>query len=360
MSEAPQKARIGVVALLVGVAALCFFALLFSRERGVEPAGVPAPAAGTETRGEAFAFPSHLRIGTYNLHNFRDEHRFSAEGRFRSFAPKPDAEKQAVYRTILEARPDILAVQEIGGEEWLDELAEALARRGLAFPYRALLCGADSRNRMAILSRVPFSKTIEIAATKKLARGLLGVVVPVSGGGLLHVYCVHLKSKVSSDPDDPECDARRRREARFIRRLIDFRVEDEKTAEKIPASQKFTVPAALKKNPPALFALVGDFNDDPGSSPLRALEASSFASALPAKDSCGSAITYANPRREYFHAFDRIFVSPEIYGKYYVPASAKIADFPWAAAGSDHRLVYADFDFSGAARRSRQPREEKN
>ena len=63
-------------------------------------------------------------------------------------------------------------------------------------------------------------------------------------------------------------------------------------------------------------------------------------------------MTFFNPHRGYFHTFDRIFASPELFKKYYVPASAKIAEFPWSQTASDHRLVYADFDFSKAGRRS--------
>lgn len=345
MSGHARNIRLTLTCLLAFFAVLCFAAHFFSR------AGTADAAAPAGTPAERFEFPTRLRLGTYNLHNFRDENRYSREGKFLYKSPKPDREKRALYRTILEARPDILAVQEIGGEPWLDELAESLARSGLAFPYRALLDGEDKFNRLAILSRVPFSRTIEISAPRKLTRGLLGIVVPVAGGKNFYVYCVHLKSKLSSDPDDPECARRRLREARYVRRLIDFRVVDEKTAAKIPASLKVAVPANMKKNAPELFALVGDFNDDPASAPLRPLEAETFARGLPARDSAGGAFSYLNPRREYFHAFDRILVSPEIFKKFYVPESAKIADFPWAADASDHRLVYADFDFSGTVRR---------
>lgn len=138
-----------------------------------------------------------------------------------------------------------------------------------------------------------------------------------------------------------------------MRRLIDFRVEDEKKAEKIPSSVRFRVPASLKKNPPKYFVLVGDFNDVPGSAPLSAFEALSFARALPARDGNGGANTFFNAYRGYFFTFDRIFVSPAVFRTAYVPDSAKIADFPWARAASDHSLVYADFDFSGTQRRKK-------
>jgi endonuclease/exonuclease/phosphatase family metal-dependent hydrolase len=181
---------------------------------------------------------------------------------------------------------------------------------------------------------------------------LLGVVVPVADGKLLVVYNVHLKSKVSSDPDDPESNERRSREARYVRRLIEYNVCEEKTAEKIPASVRARMPSRMEFAPPELFLLLGDFNDVPASKPLASLEVESFARSLPARNDTGGILTFFNPQRGYFHTFDRIFASPEIFKKYYVPSSAKIAEFPWSQTASDHRLVYADFDFLSAERRS--------
>ena len=337
-----KNLRLTLCFLLLSVALLCCgsMALRFFAEKRVSvscPEDVPA---------SLFEFPERLRVATYNLHNFRDENRFSEKGEFRYKYPKTDKEKNALYRTILEVRPDVLAVQEIGGDAWADELAETLARRGLAFPYRVCLEGGDEYNRLAILSRVPFFREIKIPAPKKLTRGLLGVVIPVDGGNLLHVYNVHLKSKVSSDPDDPECNERRSREARYVRRLIEFNISDEKSAAKVPASVRLEAPRHWKKSPPELFLLLGDFNDVPRSDSLAALEAESFARALDAKNENGGVLTYFNPRRGYFFTFDRIFASPKLFRKYYVPASARIAEFSWSQAASDHRLVYADFDFS--------------
>lgn len=349
-----KELRFSLTALLAVTAVLCAAAIFFRSENPAPSALAredfsPAPA-GTPA---VFEFPSRLRVATYNLCRYRDDNRFSEKGKFLYKYPKPEKEKAALMRTVLEVRPDVLAVQEIGGNAWLDEFADALGRAGLPFPYRALLEGRDKYNRIAVLSRVPFSKTVKIAAPAKLTRGLLGVVIPLAGGESLYVYNVHLKSKVSSDPDDPESTRRRSREARFVRRLIDFRVEDEKKAEKIPSSVRFRVPASLKKNPPKYFVLVGDFNDVPGSAPLSAFEALSFARALPARDGNGGANTFFNPYRGYFFTFDRIFVSPAVFRTAYVQESAKIADFPWARAASDHSLVYADFDFSETRRREK-------
>lgn len=341
MMAGQKRLRFTLCFLLLPVAALCFGGMIFRGADGGSQTGgnradsLPAPL---------FDFPQRLRVGTYNLHNFRDENRFSEKGKFRYKHPKTQKEKAALYSTILDVRPDVLAVQEIGGTAWMEELAEALARRGLAFPYRVCLEGGDAYNRLAILSRVPFSKTVEISAPEKLSRGLLGVVIPVAGGHLLHVYNVHLKSKVSSDPDDPECNERRSREARYVRRLIELAVADEKRAAKIPASVR--APELGPKKTPELFLLLGDFNDVPGASSLSALEAESFAQALPAKNAAGGVLTYFNPHRGYFFTFDRIFASPSLFKKFYVPASAKIAEDSRSQIASDHRLVYADFDFS--------------
>lgn len=338
-----RKLRFSLVSLLTAVAALCVIAFYSSAEDLL--AKVPENRAGTPS-GE-FVFPEKLRVATYNLHNFRDENRVNENGVFRYKHPKSEKEKKLLYKTILEVRPDILAVQEIGGKIWLDELAAALAREGLEYPYRVLLEGYDKHNRNAILSRVPFSKTIALKMNRQMTRGVLGIVVPVAGGQLFHVYNVHLKSKVSNEPDDPECVQRRSREARVVRRVVEFGIDDEKLAEKINGAARFVPPQNIaRRKTPKLFVIVGDFNDVPASSPLAPLEAETFATALPAKNDDGGVFTYFNPHHGYFHTFDRLFVSPEIYKKFYVPESAKIAEFSWSQKASDHRLVYADFDFS--------------
>lgn len=323
---------------------VCVGTLFFSESPPAKPpADFPdrAPAPATED----CAFPQKLRIATYNLRNFNTGNRIGDDGKFKYNAPKSEKSKRAVYSVILAVRPDMLAVQEIGGEAWLNELADALERGGLAFPHRIVLNGYDEHHKLAILSRIPFSKTIEIEAREKLTRGLLGVVVSLPDGKSLHLYNVHLKSKRSSNPDDPESANRRLAEARYVRRLIEYGISDEKTAEKIPSSLRFPLPARLKKKGADLFVLTGDFNDVPASKPLAPLEVRRFAQSLDARDSSDGVFTFFNPNRGYFHTFDRIFVSPEVFEKYYVPASAKIADFPWAQAASDHRLVYADFTF---------------
>lgn len=338
-----RKQRFSLVVLLAGVAVLCVGTLLFS-EPSTPTRSVPLREP-TLTSGEESTPLRKLRIATYNLRNFNNSNRIGDDGKFKYNAPKSEKSKRAVYRTILTVRPDILSVQEIGGNAWLNELADSLARDGLVFPYRVVLNGYDEYHKLAILSRIPFSKTIEIQAREKLTRGLLGGVVSLPNGKSLYVYNVHLKSKRSSNPDDPESAKRRLAEARYIRRLVEFGVTDEKTAEKIPASLRFPVPARLKKNGAEFFVLTGDFNDVPASKALGPLEAQKFAQGLDARDSNGGIFTFFNPNRGYFHTFDRIFVSPEIFEKYYIPTSAKIADFPWAQSASDHRLVYADFDF---------------
>lgn len=348
-----KRLRLTLCGLLAFTAALCVAAAFFSEKRISAESTL---AAGT---AKPFEFPERLRVATYNLHNFRDENRFSEKGKFQYKHPKSEKSKEALYRTIIEVRPDVLAVQEVGGAEWLRELAAALERRGLAFPYSVCLEGRDGYNRLAILSRVPFSKTIEIIAPEKLTRGMLGVVIPVSGGSLFHVYNVHLKSKVSADPDDPEGAERRSREARYVRRLIEFDVRDEKTASKIPASVRFPVSERRENVAPEFFVLLGDFNDNPGSKPLASLEVESFARALPAKNEDGGVLTFFNPNRGYFHTFDRIFASPALFKKFYVPESAKIAEFSWSQTASDHRLVYADFDFAGTLRREKNVPDDK-
>jgi hypothetical protein len=55
-----------------------------------------------------------IRIASYNLKNYLIMDRL-VEGKWRKDYPKPEAEKSIIQKNILEVRPDILVIQEIGG-----------------------------------------------------------------------------------------------------------------------------------------------------------------------------------------------------------------------------------------------------
>lgn len=306
-------------------------------------------------------FAETLRVASYNLKRYSGSAYGTNVGG--GTRPKPADECSAVRDVILEVRPDIIAVQEIGDEEWLDKLADDLekAENGIAFPHRILLRGSDRFNRLAVLSRLPFKQKIIIPAPAQiLTRGLLGVEVAVGNGEkAFRLYNIHLKSKISNNKDDPDSNLRREREARCVRSLIETRVADRSEAKRKVFSMVGKAEKLPAGSPVELFAIVGDFNDLPHSKQLESIEDENFAKILPAKaknppsEGAGTEFfTYFHPRSytnaaylKYRGTYDRILVSPSLYKNHYVPESAKIANVPAAKKASDHRLIYADFEF---------------
>jgi len=76
------------------------------------------------------------------------------EGQWRKDYPKPEAEKSIIQKNILEVRPDILVIQEIGGKGFLNELKEDLKELGLDYSYSLLMKGEDPVRLTAVLSQL--------------------------------------------------------------------------------------------------------------------------------------------------------------------------------------------------------------
>ena len=77
---------------------------------------------------------------------------------FSTGAPKPEREKEALRAVIRATNADILAVQEIGGPAFVEELRRDLSGEGLAYPHTATLEGPDPHRRMAFLSKCSRSR----------------------------------------------------------------------------------------------------------------------------------------------------------------------------------------------------------
>jgi mRNA deadenylase 3'-5' endonuclease subunit Ccr4 len=92
-----------------------------------------------------------IRIVTYNLKNYLVMDRL-VEGQWTKNYPKPEAEKSIIQKNILEVRPDILVIQEIGGKDFLNELKNDLNDLGLDYAYSFLMKGSDPIRHTAILS----------------------------------------------------------------------------------------------------------------------------------------------------------------------------------------------------------------
>ena len=283
----------------------------------------------------AIAAPLHaesLRVATYNLENYNLSNR-RVEGRGEPAYPKPEKEKAALRRILHATNADLVALQEIGGADYVRELQRDLAREGRPYPHAAILAGPDAQRQLAVISRKPFRQIHPHARlpiryqdkANEISRGLLAVTLNTSAGELT-LYTLHLKSRITVDSADPGATARRLAEAEAIRAILHA--------------------AHAREAATALVILMGDFNDGPQSATLRQFTHARRQPAfqiLPARDSRGETWTYRNLRHEYYTRSDYILHSPALAP--YLRPPARIADIPDAHTASDHRLVCADMDF---------------
>lgn len=275
---------------------------------------------------------STVRVASWNLRNYLLTDRL-LDGQFHREYPKPETEKTAL-RAVLEAvSPDVLAVQEIGDERFLRELQRDLRTEGLDYPHVAWMAGQDEARHLAVLSRLPFAEVIphETVRTRFLQRdgvvkrGTLEVVFKTQGV-TWRLFNLHLKSRFSDDPEDPESLERRNAEAAAIREIVRVRVEAE------PAIPVF---------------VVGDFNDHRSSRPLRRfleINERPFLEMFPAADDRGDTWTLHYAHEDRYERIDFVLGNP--------PAAALldsggvvIPDSPEMRQASDHRLLSFALDF---------------
>jgi endonuclease/exonuclease/phosphatase family metal-dependent hydrolase len=216
------------------------------RRRGTVPATVslfllaanlPLPAADTFT------------IATYNLENYLNA---PAGNR----PPKSEASREKIRESLLTLKPDVLALQEVGGIDALLELRSALKSAGLDYPHWEFVAGFDTNIHVSVLSRFPFTarhpRTNEGFLLNgrrfRISRGFAEVEIQAGANYKFTLLAAHLKSR-REVPAADEADLREQ-EAILLRGIID---------------------AHLKADPDINLVVLGDFNDVKDSKPIRTL-----------------------------------------------------------------------------------------
>lgn len=278
----------------------------------------------------AKAAPEKLRIATYNLRNYLSMDRL-VEGQFRLDYPKPEAEKTIVRATILQAAPDVLAVQEIGSLAALEELQDDLEQEGLVYDSLFVLEADDDTRRIGALwsSDVSVSPVAHddldfelFGESMRIKRGMLELQIRPQFGPSISVFVLHLKSKYTSDKRDFQSKARRTKEAHAARERILDLVPNPKTSP---------------------FIIAGDLNDQRNSSPVRRflnrgdLEISQI---LEARDESGLIWTHYYKKGGEYSLIDYMLASPGTLIEY--DTRSGIIDRSDYYQGSDHRLVWTD------------------
>jgi endonuclease/exonuclease/phosphatase family metal-dependent hydrolase len=268
-----------------------------------------------------------LTIATYNVENYGPANRLTADG-YRKEYPKPEPEKRALRAVIRGLNADVLVIQEMGGQPYLDELRRDLKTEGIDYPHAALASAADADRHVALLSKRPLKNVTThtdlqfayFSGRETVKRGLLEAMITTAAGDLT-IFAVHLKSRFTERADDPMSAIRRAGEATAIRdRLL----------------KRFPAPAE------ASFIVLGDCNDGRTSKAVAFLQKrgkTEIATLLHGADSRGELWSHAYRREESYSRVDQIFVSPAL-----LPAvqnkAARIYDADGVREASDHRPVF--------------------
>lgn len=242
--------------------------------------------------------------------------------------PKPKLEAASIIEVIRAVAPDILLVQEMGDPAAWAEFKYALRQAGLEYIAEEFLQRGRQNLNLALLSRFPIisrdshiSDSYTIGTAKfPILRGVLDVLIEVQPDYHLRVMGVHLKSKVFHSFGQTEM---RRAESR----LVGGYVRD-----------------VLNKDPNANLVLLGDFNDDPGSLPIR--EVSTYRRQpilhdLRPVDYAGDAWTHISAKDTY-HRIDYVFVSPGLLPEVDITKTFAVRS-PLLEQATDHRPLVATF-----------------
>jgi endonuclease/exonuclease/phosphatase family metal-dependent hydrolase len=274
-----------------------------------------------------------LVLGTYNLENYGPANRRTEQGFERAY-PKPEAEKAAVRQVIADLGADVLGLQEMGAEAYLEELRRDLRREGTDYGYAAVMEAADHDRHLAVLSKRPIKAVRRhavlafayLGGREVVKRGLLEAVVATASGDL-SVFVLHLKSHLTERAEDPEGVERRLAEAAAVRDCI---------------LQEFPDPNQGR------YVVLGDCNDGSHSPTLQRLERRGrriVAVPLAAADERGETWTEVWRRGDRYSELDHILVAPGLLSAA-AGGRARIASGAAVDRGSDHRPVLVRLDFT--------------
>lgn len=259
---------------------------------------VLSPAGAADT-------PEPVTLVFYNLKNYLAMER-RIDGEIVEDAPKPEREVEAVAEAILEMKPDILSVCEIGDASFLEDLRNRLKSGGLDLPHTELVTAASGHNRnLAVLSRFPIADsdsrddyTYAIGDTKlPFQRGVIDTKFVINPQYHLRVIGLHLKSK--REVPDADQALMRLNEARLARKHLDQHFAGE---------------------PGANIVVVGDLNDLRIEPPVKAIQGSfgrdGYLSSLTLSDQYGFRWTHHWSFADSYARFDFALysqgLSPEI------------------------------------------------
>ncbi|MFK7910808.1 MAG: endonuclease/exonuclease/phosphatase family protein [Akkermansiaceae bacterium] len=265
-----------------------------------------------------------VRFLAYNLKNYLTMKRYS-NGKS-GYTSKPEDEIEALVSTIVDSKPDIIGICEIGSPKDLQDLQTRLKDKGLDLPHAHHLLGYDSVRTLAIISKFPIISTgkpekddyVVGKVPFTISRGILDATIQFPNK---KVRClgVHLKSKRPIPQADQEL--MRRAESGLLRAHIND---------------------ILAKEPDTHLLVYGDFNDTKRTPTMRTamgrLNAKVGLIVLNAKDSRGDLWTHHWSREDIYSRFDFVMVSKSL-DPYVDKEGMKVLDPENWEKASDHRAI---------------------
>ena len=297
-------------------------------EAPTAPPADPAPPKTTPANA-AVATTAGLRFITYNVENWLTMDRYIDRQKVPS-TPKPEKEKQTAVKILCRHQPDVLGLCEIGTREDLAELQARLKQGGLDLPHSHYAGGADETRHLGLLSRFPLAGTATPAkldyqlngTSYGMNRGILDATIEARGK-TYRFLGVHLKSQREVEEGDQG--KMRLQEAHLLRAHVD---------------------SILAADPKARLVVYGDFNEDWGTPPLKAIVGTfntpGYLTAIRAKDRMGTHWTHYWELHDSYSRLDYITVSQTLRRDTDFENSRIIDDPDWHDA-SDHRPVMAVF-----------------
>ena len=286
-----------------------------------------APLAGAET----------FRVATYNVESYLAEPTPTRPA-------KLAAAKAKVRESILALKPDVLALQEIGGTNALLELRDSLKAEALDLPYWECVCGFDTNIHVAILSRFPFTArhpytndSFLLSGRRfRVSRGFGEVEIQVNTNYSFTLLVAHLKSKRAiAQADESEM---RLEEAKLLREKVD---------------------ACLAARPNANLVVLGDLNDTKDSASTRAVigrgkyklvdtrpaerNGDNAPSPNPAWEPRNVTWTHYYGKEDSYARIDYVLLSPGM-AREWVTNDTYVLTIPNWGVGSDHRPIVATFE----------------
>ncbi len=276
--------------------------------------------------GAGLASAESITLATYNVSNYNLTNR-QIEGAFLADYPKPEREKTALRKMIRRMDADIIALQEIGGDEFLRELQRDLRKEGMPYAESVVVNASDEQRRIGLLSRVPLTHVRRhtdldfayFSGRELVKRGMLEVRFDTAEGEVA-LFVVHLKSRLTVRRDDPEAKLRRGREA---------------TAARDRILELFPEPTAAR------FIIAGDFNEGTLHRPVRAFSeigGRPISELVPAYDSRSETWTHRYRRNDEYSRVDFFMVST-LLEPFVQSGAGTIPDDPDVMIASDHRPV---------------------